>query len=71
MPQRVRINRSERRPPFLSNIVNGSAEQVAPNALTHDGERPQVDTFDALRTGAGPAFTPILPADWKGNRSGE
>ena len=33
--QRVRINRSERDPPYLSNVVKGVAVQLVPNGCSY------------------------------------
>jgi len=70
MPHNVRINRSERRPPFFSNIVKGTADQVTPNGCAYDGPRPETPRMGSI-IGAENAIIP--PAElWKnGNRSGE
>lgn len=70
--RRVKINRSERRPPYLSNVVKGDAEQVAPNGCVYNGDRQEPSAGNAL-VGAEPALIPWAPDDWgpNSNRSGE
>jgi hypothetical protein len=70
MPQRVKINRSERRPPFFSNLVKGDATQITPNGEAHNGPWPEEPRVGSI-IGAENAIIP--PADsWPGsNRSGE
>lgn len=71
MPHRVKVNRSERRPPFLSNIVKGDQEQVTPNGIAWNGDRQEPSAGSAL-VGAEPAMIPWAPDNWPGgNRSGE
>lgn len=64
---RVKINRSERRPPYLSNIVKGGAEQIQPNGCTYDQGASEPDGVQ------GATMQPPVPAyNWPtGNRTGE
>lgn len=67
MPHPVKMNRSERNPPFLSNTVKGGAQQVTPNGNTFDKAPSETDGVQ----GAVNAYW-IPPQTWPGgNRSGE
>jgi hypothetical protein len=66
MAQRIKINRSERRPPFLSNIVGGGAEQIQPNGCTYDKEPAEPDGIQGASL-----LWPVPRQSWGGNRSGE
>jgi hypothetical protein len=65
---RVKINRSEPRKPFLSNIVKGGAEQVTPNGTALDGPRPEPD---GIQGAVQIPYWAIPDKSWGGNRSGE
>ncbi len=66
----VKINRSERRTPYLSNTVKGRAEQITPNGCAYDSD-PTPEPASGL-VGAQTAMTPYSPRKWPtGNRSGE
>lgn len=69
MAQRVRINRSERRPPFLSNIVGGSADQIQPNGCTYDSDPSEKDGIQGAT--AIPYWLEPKRSWSGGNRSGE
>lgn len=70
----VRINRSERQVPFLSNKVPGSAVQVTPNGTARDQDGTEGEPTGAM-VGAEPSkYLPAPmpePESWSGNRSGE
>lgn len=69
---RVRINRGERRTPFLSNLTKpGPQKQVTPNGCAYDGPWPEFGVAGDTLVGAESA--PVPPAvGWpSGNRSGE
>ena len=67
MPRRVRINRGERRTPFLSNLVKGTQDQLTPNGCAYNGPWPELNG----KMGAGPPMRQE-PEEWPGaNRSGE
>lgn len=68
---RVRMNRGERRTPFLSNTVKGHAEQVAPNGCTYDGDYAAELASQADGIGAFPIPMRNKANEWGGNRSGE
>ena len=72
MPHRVKLNRSERRPPFLSNLVKGDQEQVTPNGVAYNGDRKEPSAAGAI-VGAESAPIPWASDDWgpNSNRSGE
>jgi len=65
----VRINRSERKSPFLSNKIKpGRVEQLTPNGCAYDNDYPLIP---ADNMGAGNDMAPP-PTSWPGgNRSGE
>lgn len=70
MPQRVRINRGERRTPFLSNLVKGTQDQLTPNGCAYSGPWPDTEPRTSK---IGAETWPLAPPQtWKnGNRSGE
>lgn len=74
MAQRVKINRSERRPPFLSNIVPGGAHQVVPNGNAYDQDPMEGNGIQGSGNQQGFSITvgPVPATKWpSGNRSGE
>lgn len=75
--QRVRVNRSERDPPYLANVVKGVATQLVPNGVSYGGA-PEPKPEDANSVvGVRPVSrwwheNEIWPgANKSGNRSGE
>ncbi len=66
----VKMNRSERRTPYLSNTVKGGATQITPNGVAYDQD-PTPETASGL-VGAENALVRYAPRSWPGgNRSGE
>ena len=71
--QRVRINRSERDPPYLANVVKGVATQLVPNGVSYGGtpEPKPEDTNSVVGVRPVSRWWHENEAWPKGNRSGE